>query len=236
MSWLRVSRRDAIRSGVAGAQGVASRGAAQALFHAGGRRVLPELVQRAVRGAVEREASRLMAGFGLLERGAASAAASTTASTAASTAASTTASTTASTAASTAASAVPGTAMRAVAAQGARAAGREILRGVTVAAGAGALIDGGWALVQAVRGVRRGTMSRKQAAVHVAREATTGAAATAAGTAAAALLVVVTGGVAAPAVFFVGAAATLSAKAGLDAWLAMRARGAIRAELDPAPT
>ncbi|HEY8041023.1 MAG TPA: hypothetical protein VIF15_14555 [Polyangiaceae bacterium] len=232
MSWLRVSRRDAIRSGVAGAQGVASRGAAQALFHAGGRRVLPELVQRAVRGAVEREASRLMAGFGLLERGAASAAASTTASTAASTAASTTAST----AASTAASAVPGTAMRAVAAQGARAAGREILRGVTVAAGAGALIDGGWALVQAVRGVRRGTMSRKQAAVHVAREATTGAAATAAGTAAAALLVVVTGGVAAPAVFFVGAAATLSAKAGLDAWLAMRARGAIRAELDPAPT
>jgi hypothetical protein len=32
-------------------------------------------------------------------------------------------------------------------------------------------------------------------------------------------------------VFLVGAATTLGAKAGLDAWLAARAKGAIRAEL-----
>jgi hypothetical protein len=102
---------------------------------------------------------------------------------------------------------------------------------VGAAAGAGALIDGGWALVQVVGRVKRGVMTRRQAVGHVAREASTGAAATAAGTAAAVLVVALTGGIGAPAVFLVGAAASLGAKAGLDAWLAARARGAIHAEL-----
>jgi hypothetical protein len=111
-------------------------------------------------------------------------------------------------------------AARAAAVQGARAAGRQVLRGVAASAGAGALVDGGWALVQAVRGVRAGHMTRRDAARHVAREAGTGAAATAAGTAAAAMLVAMTGGIATPAVFVVAAAASIGAKMGLDAWLA----------------
>jgi hypothetical protein len=106
-----------------------------------------------------------------------------------------------------------------------RAAGRQLLRGVTRAAGAGALIDGGWALVQGIRAVQRGAMTRRQATAHVVREASTGAAATAAGTAAAALVVTLTGGVAAPAVFVVGAAASLGAKMALEAWAARTAFG-----------
>ena len=64
-------------------------------------------------------------------------------------------------------------------------------------------------------------MTRREAATHVAREASTGAAATAAGATAAVLLVALTGGFAAPAVFDVGAAASVVANAVLDRWLAM---------------
>lgn len=194
MSFLRITRHDALRGGAAGAEAVAVRGAAEALFQAGGRTVLPEVVQTAVRGAVEREASRVLTGVGLLESGA-----------------------------STTARMLEGRAAQAIATQTARAAGRQLLRGITRAAGAGALIDGGWALVQSIRAVQRGAMTRRQAAGHVALEASTGAAATAAGTAAAALLVTLTGGVAAPAVFVVGAAASLGAKMALDSWVARRA-------------
>ncbi len=202
----RVTRRDALRGSVAGTQGHAARCAAQALFEAGGRTVLPAAVQGAVRTAVEREASRVLAGVGLLESGA-----------------------------TTTARMLEGGAARAAAVQTARAAGRQILRSVGAAAGAGALIDGGWALVQAVRRVRSGSMTQREAAAHVAREATTGAAATAAGTTAAVLLVALTGGVAAPAVFVVGAAASLGAKVALDRWFRAGAHGEIdvRAETSP---
>jgi hypothetical protein len=203
MKLVRMTRFDAIRGAIAGTKAVSVRAAAHALFEAGGRKVLPAAVQRAVRSAVESEASRLLVGVGVLEQGA-----------------------------STAVRMFEGGAARAVAAQGAREASKQILKGVGAAAGAGAVVDGGWALVQAVRGVQRGAMTRREAAGYVAREASTGAAATAAGTAAAALLVAATGGVAAPAVFMVGAAASLAAKMGLDAWLRARARGAIQAQLD----
>jgi len=205
MKRLHLTRIDALRAAIAGANGVGARAAALALFEAGGRRVLPAAVQRAVRGAVESEAARLVMGVGLLEQGA-----------------------------STAGRLLETTAARSVAVQGVRAAGRQLLRGVAASAGAGALVDGGIALVKAVRQVRRGTMTNREAAVHVAREAGTGAAATAAGTAAAALLVTLTGGVAVPAVFVVGAAASLGAKLGLEAWLSHRERGAIRAQLQTA--
>lgn len=201
----RVTRRDALRGSIAGTRGAAARGAAQALFEAGGRSVLPEAVQGAVRSAVERQASLALAGVGLLESGAA-----------------------------TTARAIEGGAGRAMVLQTTRAAGRQILRGVGAAAGAGALLDGGWALVQAVRRVRGGTMTRREAAGYVVREASTGAAATAAGTLAAVALVAMTGGVAAPAVFLVGAAASVGAKAGLDQWLHARGAGAIRAAVEPA--
>jgi hypothetical protein len=198
----RVTRRDALRGTVAGTQGRAARYAAQALFEAGGRGVLPAPVQSAVRVAVEREASRVLAAVGLLESGATSTA-----------------------------RILEGGAVRSVAAQTARAAGRQILRSVGAAAGAGAMIDGGWALIHAVRAVRCGTMTRREGAAHVAREATTGAAATAAGATAAVLLVALTGGVAAPAVFLVGAAASVGAKAGLDRWLHVRARGEVEVQV-----
>jgi hypothetical protein len=125
--------------------------------------------------------------------------------------------------------ALEGGAARSVVVHGARAATRQIFRGVGAAAAAGAFVDGGIALVHAVRHVRSGKMNRQQAAKHVAIEASTGAAATAAGTAAAALLVVMTGGVATPAVFVVAAAASVGAKMGLDAWMARRREAAEQA-------
>ncbi len=201
----RVTKRDALRASAAGTQGRAARFAAQALFEAGGRGILPAPVQSAVRVAVERQASRLLAGVGLLESGA-----------------------------TTTAQLLESGAVRAAAVQTVRAAGRQILRSVGAAAGAGAVIDGGWALVHAVRAVRGGRMTRREGASHVAREAATGAAATAAGATAAVLLVALTGGVAAPAVFLVGAAASLGAKAGLDRWLHARAGEVqVRAEIAP---
>ena len=207
MMRLRFGRQGAVRGGMAGAEAVAARSAALALFEAGGRRVLPETMQRVVRGAVEHEASRWLVGVGLLEG-----------------------------APSTAMPAIEGATMRTLASQAARAAGRQVLRSVGAAAGAGAILDGGWALVRSVDRIRRGLMTRRQAAEYVAREATTGAAAAAAGTAAGVAMVVLTGGIGAPAVFMVGAAASLATKAGLDAWLGSRGRGAIEARLEPQAT
>ena len=54
MSMLTISKPDAMRASVAGGKAVSLRHAAEVLFHAGGRRVLPSPVQVAVRGAVER--------------------------------------------------------------------------------------------------------------------------------------------------------------------------------------
>jgi len=204
---LRVKQVDALRSAIAGTAGASLRDAAEALFEAGGRKVLPAAVQRAVRSTIEQEASRLLAGGGVLQKSA-----------------------------SAAGRIVEGGAgaVRATALQGARAAGRQILRSMGAAAAAGALVDGGWATVQAVARVRSGSMSQRDAVVHIAQEAGTGAAATAVGTVAAALLVTLTGGVGAPALFMVAAASTLGAKMGLDAFVRMRAAGAIRAVLQPA--
>jgi hypothetical protein len=188
-----MTKRDALRGSVAGSRGVAASTAAHALFEAGGGTLLPVQLQSAVRSTVEREATRVLAGVGLLESGS-----------------------------SAGVRMLEGGAVRTVAFQSARAAGRQILRSVGAAAGAGALLDGGWALVHALGRVRRGTMTQREATSYVLREASTGAAATAAGATAAVLLVALTGGVAAPAVFVVGAAASMGAKAGLDRWLGVR--------------
>jgi hypothetical protein len=180
---LRIRRLDAIRGAIAGSRAVALGAAARALFDAGGRRLLHPTVQRAVRGAVERETTRMLSAVGMASR------------------------------------ALETSPAPIIAAQGARAAGRTLLRGVGGAAAAGALLDGGIALYRSIRRVRTGEITREQAALHVAREAGAGAAATAAGTAAAALLITLTGGIATPAVFVVAAAASMGAKAGIDAWL-----------------
>jgi hypothetical protein len=193
MRWqLGATKRDAMRGATAGAHAVAARGAAQAIFAAGGRNVLPAAVQEMVRGTVEHETSKLLVAGGKrwIESAGGQALAMVT-----------------------------GTTGRSVAAQTVRGAGRQLARGMSTAAGAGALIDGGWALIGAARRVHSGTMTRRQAAGHVAVEAGTGAIATVAGAAAGALLVALTGGIAAPAVFVVGAGASLGAKMGLDAWV-----------------
>jgi hypothetical protein len=201
MQLLRIERSDALRGAIAGMAATSVRRAAQALFEAGGRRVLPGAVQAAVRSTVEREASKLLVGSGMLERGARGAG-----------------------------RIFESGAAKTVAIHGARAAGRQIARNMGAAAGIGALVDGGWALVEAVKRVKAGSMTQRDAATHVAREASTGAAATVAGAAAAVLLVSLTGGIAAPAIFLVGAATSVGAKMGLDVWLNARAAGAIRVQ------
>lgn len=206
MDWkLKVTPRDALRAAVAGLQGSALSSVAHALYEAGGKAVLPAAIQRALRGAIEGEATKLVAGVGLLATGSA-----------------------------VSAKVLEAGAVRAVAQRTATAAGRQILRGVGAAALGGVLVDGGFALVQAVRRFRRGEITKKEAAIYVATEAGAGAAATAAGATAAALVVVITGGVAGPGVFFVGAAASLGARAGLDAWLRSRKKGAIRVQIGAA--
>ena len=94
----------------------------------------------------------------------------------------------------------------------ARAAGKEILKGASKAAGLGLVIDGAVASVEAVVAVRSGSMDRKSAAEYVAKEAATGAVATGAGVLLGAGLVALTGGVAAPVVFAVGAIGSIGTK------------------------
>lgn len=195
MEPIRVTKRDALRAMFAGARGVALRPIAQRLYDLGGRTLLPAAAQQVVRGALETEATRLFAGAGLLVEGASAAKMLGAAK-----------------------SATP--APTAIATATARAAGQQMLRGVGRAAGIGALIDGAWGTAEAVYRYRKGTMNARDACVHVAKEAGTGAAATAAGAAAAALVVTMTGGVALPAVFMVGAVTSIGAKVGLTRLLA----------------
>jgi hypothetical protein len=52
-----ITKADAMRASVAGGKAASVRRAAEVLFDAGGRNVLPSAVQEAVRGVVEREAT-----------------------------------------------------------------------------------------------------------------------------------------------------------------------------------
>jgi hypothetical protein len=204
MEPIRITKRDAVRAMFAGARAVSLRPIAQRLYELGGRTLLPAAAQQAVRGALEHEATRMLAGAGMLFEGASAAKALGAGATEASGALAATTATT-------------------IAATTARAAGQQMLRGIGRAAGIGALIDGAWGAAEATYRYKKGTMTGREACVHVAKEAGTGAAATAAGAAAAALVVTMTGGVAIPAVFMVGAVASIGAKVGLMRWLAPRA-------------
>lgn len=200
MEPIRLSKRDALRAMFAGARGVALRPVAQQLYDLGGRTVLPAAAQQAVRGALEHEATRLFSGVGLLAEGAAAKALGAGAP-----------------------SVLASSSTKALAVTGARAAGQQMLRGIGRAAGIGALIDGAWGAAEAGYRFKKGTMTGREAFVHVAKEAGTGAAATAAGAVAAALVVTMTGGLAIPAVFMVGAVTSIGAKIGLMRMLAPRA-------------
>jgi hypothetical protein len=99
-----------------------------------------------------------------------------------------------------------------IAPQAAKSASKEILKGAGKAAGIGFVIDGAVAGVEAVAAVRNGKLDGKKAAAYVATEAATGAVATGAGMLLGATLVALTGGVAAPVVFAVGALGSIGTK------------------------
>ena len=106
-------------------------------------------------------------------------------------------------------SSVGGSAARAVAKgvgkQAMRVAGKQVLKGAGKAAGIGFVLDGAVAGVEAIVAVRNGSADRRTAAIHVAKEATTGAIATGVGVLLGASIVALTGGLATPVVFAVGA-------------------------------
>lgn len=176
-------------------------GAAAALFSAGGRHVLSEGAKVAVRATAEAGANKMLGGgargivsfvakrlSGGAVRGALGEAAGA--------------------AAASSAKELAKSTTREVA----KAAGKQVFRGVGRAAGLGFVLDGAIAGVEAVVAYRAGTVSREQAAKHVAKEATTGALATGAGVLLGAGLVALTGPVSVPTLVVVGAAGSLGAK------------------------
>lgn len=99
--------------------------------------------------------------------------------------------------------------------QTARAAGRQVLRGALRSGAVGLVIDGALGAATGLLAYRRGTMTGKQACVHTATEAGTGAVSTATGVALAAGVIALTGGLAAPTVLAIGAGGALATKLGL---------------------
>ncbi|WP_437676482.1 hypothetical protein [Sorangium sp. So ce131] len=106
----------------------------------------------------------------------------------------------------------PVAAARALTREVMKAAGREVLKGAGKAAGIGFVVDGAFGAYAGLTAYQRGEMTKQQALVHTAQEASTGAVATGAGVLLAAGLVAVTGGAAAPIVFAVGAGGAIGAK------------------------
>ena len=181
---------DALRSVVAGGGAARALSASVTLFEAGGKTLLDEGAQSAVRAvAVKSAESALAIAAGpLLSFVARSAKKPITM------------------------LANTGKAARAVGPAAARLAGKELLKGAGRAAGIGFVIDGAVAGVEAIVAMRSGAMTGRGAAGYVATEATTGALATGAGVLLGASLVALTGGVAAPVVFAVGAIGSIGTK------------------------
>ncbi len=190
------SQRNLIMGTIAAQAALGTAVAAQALYEAGGKDVLASAVQTAVRRACTRSALDVVTTLApnlLLES-----------------------------VAEVGAAAVP-SALRqltaggaAAAATTARAASGQILRGAVRVGGVGLLIDGAFGAFTGLRAYRKGTMTGKQAALHTATEASTGAVSTATGVALAAGVVALTGGLAAPAIMAIGAGGALVTKLGLS--------------------
>ena len=122
------------------------------------------------------------------------------------------------------AAAVPSTllAVASATAQTARAAAGQVLRGALRAGGIGLVVDGAVGAVSGLWAYHRGAMTGKQACVHTATEAGTGAVSTATGVALAAGVIALTGGLAAPTVLAIGAGGALATKLGLTRLLQRR--------------
>ena len=201
------SQRNLIMGTIAAQGALGAQVAAQALYEAGGKRVLAEAVQSAVRKACTRGALdvvSVMAPTILIEG-----------------------------VSETTAAAMPSVLRqltvatgKAAAGETARMAGKQILRGAVRVGGVGMLIDGAFGVVAGIRGYRGGTMTGKQAALHTATEAGTGAVSSATGVALAAGVIALTGTLAAPAVIAIGAGGALATKLGLGRLLTRKPKPA----------
>lgn len=195
---------------VAGAGAVAVKLSAEFLFEVGGRKILTESAKQTLRQAVAGTAKGMLdtalpGGLGeLAHEGVRKLSMATEA---------------------LATSSVPARAITYVGGKASRrlalSATSNILKGATKAAGVGLVVDGVIGGIEATRAYRKGEMTKREAAAHVAKEAATGAVATGMGVAVAAGLVAVTGGLASPLVFAVGAGASMGAKRLLRRWVGL---------------
>lgn len=112
----------------------------------------------------------------------------------------------------------------------ARAASAQVLRTGLRAGAVGMVVDAAFGAMQGVRAYRRGEMTRKEACVHTAVEAGTGAVSTTAGVLLAAGAIALTGGLAGSAVMAIGAGGALATKLGLGRLLRRERRS------EPAPS
>jgi len=206
--------RDLVMGAIAGQGALGVQHAAQALYEAGGKRLLHEGLQAGVQRLCTRASLETMTVLAptLLASGVASGVAE-----------------------SVAAAVPPGlraltVATGAAAVQTVRAASAQVLRGALRAGGVGLVIDGAIGAVSGLWAYRRGTMTGKQACMHTVREAGTGAVATATGVALAAGVIALTGTLAAPTVLAIGAGGALASKLGLTRLLRRKgAAGALMA-------
>ncbi len=193
-----------LRAAIAGGEAAKLLVSSAVLFEAGGKRVLSEGTRLAVREVAERGASRAiaMATSPILASAGSLAARPMIALTRRS-----------SVGASAATAMAKGASKHAM-----RLAGKQVLKGAGKAAGVGFVLDGAVATVEAIVAVRNGSTDRRSAAIHVAKEATTGAIATGAGVLLGAGIVALTGGLATPVVFAVGALGSIGTKRLLTHW------------------
>lgn len=203
MHELHTNPRDLVMGAIAGQGALGVQHAAQALYEAGGKRLLHEGLQAGVqrlctRGALD--TITVLAPTLLVEGAVEAAAAAVPSSLRALTVATGTA-----------------------AAQTARAAGAQVLRGALRSGAVGLVIDGALGAVSGLWAYRRGAMTGKQVCMHTVTEAGTGAVSTATGVALAAGVIALTGGLAAPTVLAIGAGGALATKLGLTRLLQRRA-------------
>lgn len=191
-----------LRAAIAGGEAAKLLVSSAVLFEAGGKRVLSEGTRLAVREVAERGASRAIA-----------MATSPILASAGSLAARPMIALTGKAGASAATAMAKGASKHAM-----RLAGKQVLKGAGKAAGVGFVLDGAVATVEAIVAVRNGSTDRRSAAIHVAKEATTGAIATGAGVLLGAGIVALTGGLATPVVFAVGALGSIGTKRLLTHW------------------
>jgi hypothetical protein len=197
---------ESLRAALAGGEAAKLIASSAALFEAGGKHMLSAGAQKAVREVAERGAARAIAMTTgpILESAGSLAAKPLLAMTTKAAAA---------LGVKQGAGVAAGSALaKGVGKQAMRMAGKQVLKGAGKAAGIGFVLDGAVAGVEAIIAVRNGSTDKRSAAIHVAKEATTGAIATGAGVLLGAGLVALTGGIGAPVVFAVGALGSIGAK------------------------